>query len=1679
MARLPKTRQVTPPIPRLRGPPDVLGTGNADTSPRLRENIPVPTPPVDTAMLQSPPPDAVAATPPPPPDVIREQQVKDTAALNPDAQVAPGTTGATIFATEQIANERTLEAQRRLRAPLISGGMDQSMLKYSERTVTDNPNVVDATNATRARLDRLQATRPDSWMYDAHIAAKVQGASDQPPTTGPDGTYDEFLRGRYQAVQNDQALDTVTRPQFDQIAASNPIAAANGQGIGNTWRTVQAMGGADVPQQPDGKAPPSNPNTVGLPWGKAYPDVGTMLSEWTQGAAGAANELLGVTPAQGQVVPRTARPAQPELGQVPPAQRGAPPPTPNQAITSLTNGNRAPPPPVKGPLDAAWGVAGDVARITAANSIDAVARVAPGAYAAVKAGLDAIDGITSAAAGAAGKATGIQFLQDYAKGGLGLPEANAIFGEPATPAGAVSQNISQFLVGWYTGGKLLSSLGLAEGGGAMAQGTRLLAQGAVTDAGFFEGQQGKLADLLVKVPALNTPVTQFLATAPTDTEAEGRLKNALNGIVAAPLVPALIGAIRGVRAGGQMLGVLRGAQTATDAAAGAAPKVPTSLLGDATPDAPVTMKAPEVAAPQVPPETRGGGVQYHGTNQANLAPSSEFYTTKNYYGQGFYSTDAVSIAGGYATNRARRGGAPIVYSVKDNRPLQIYDMEQPLTPDLMTAIRADSKGTTGGFLQDVLDGTYGEKPTTLRQLYVEVRSNSAGEDISADTTQEIFTGINDSLQKLGYDGMSHVGGALTKNEPHKVVIYFNPEKDVTLTPTATDWWKRPDAAAGKIATAQGEVAAAEATAPSTTVPAGSTAIGGGPDGGPQVFANFAAIKTPDDIQKIANDMVAAYEGTTDAARQGVISNAATKATAGELDAFDTLMQRRTGTAPSAAEVYAWKSLYMGSLTKLQEVARRASTAPLDEAPKALLEMRQMESLVLAIQKDFYGARAESGRALQAFQIPADSVFQAKQIETLLNQYGGLDVNADLARKIAAVNDTNSLADFVTQSAFSKGKDAWQQFFYFNVLSSPKTHIRNFVGNSVMMGLNLAETGLAGQFARAMGDQDAVAAGEALANWTGIKMAFGDALQAAGRTMRTGETSGGYGLNKIDFPQRNAISADAWGVSQSNVFASAIDALGAVTQTTGRALMASDEFFKTVGASGTGYQYAFRQAQQELARGAITTDQVANRVTQLVTDFPNRLDDPTRAAVADKAAYLTFTTAPKPGGWVDLLLKARSIGDQPDASLISKAGGFAARIELPFANTPSNIMLATFERTPLAPLTARYRDAMAKGGADAYVANSRMALGSMAMATWMDLYLNGTVTGQGPPANSAEYQTMYAAGWRPYSIKIGGHYVSYQGIEPLSTVLGWSAAIGDVLANTESSTDPTASTNLERATAASLFAMADVMLSKSYLQSSADLLDAINGGQTSSAEYFVKKYGAGLVVPNVARDVTSMMDPVQRYTTSLFDEIKSRTPGLSSTLPPRRDAFGFVKSYQSGFGAAYDAISPFYAAEIKNMPIASAMLKDGWAVSAPQMAFTIDGQRVDVSGQPAIYSRFLELRGQVRPSDLVGTVNPNYLAPDRYASGEAAQGWSDRLKDRYGNRNMVETLNGIVSEAPPADLRDQAERYHSFVNVDDRRRFILSIVSDYQDAAKSVLFYEHPELLARAAQNKAAGQVPQP
>lgn len=126
---------------------------------------------------------------------------------------------------------------------------------------------------------------------------------------------------------------------------------------------------------------------------------------------------------------------------------------------------------------------------------------------------------------------------------INLPSIN----DPKTVTGGIEKNIVQFITGLSAAGGQLKALGLPSEAAGFAGRSLTALKGFVGQFEAFDGSQQNLSNLVQSVPALQNPVSDFLATKPTDSDAVNRLKSAVEGSVGGQLVDALVGGLRFLR----------------------------------------------------------------------------------------------------------------------------------------------------------------------------------------------------------------------------------------------------------------------------------------------------------------------------------------------------------------------------------------------------------------------------------------------------------------------------------------------------------------------------------------------------------------------------------------------------------------------------------------------------------------------------------------------------------------------------------------------------------------------------------------------------------------------------------------------------------------------------------------------------------------------------------------------------------------------------------------------------------------------------------------------------------------------------------------------------------------------------------------------------------------------------
>ena len=89
------------------------------------------------------------------------------------------------------------------------------------------------------------------------------------------------------------------------------------------------------------------------------------------------------------------------------------------------------------------------------------------------------------------------------------------------------------------------------------------------------------------------------------------------------------------------------------------------------------------------------------------------------------------------------------------------------------------------------------------------------------------------------------------------------------------------------------------------------------------------------------------------------------------------------------------------------------------------------------------------------------------------------------------------------------------------------------------------------------------------------------------------------------------------------------------------------------------------------------------------------------------------------------------------------------------------------------------------------------------------------------------------------------------------------------------------------------------INKTFMRGLSDAMNAIHD-PSRYGDRWVQSFG-GTVVPSGVSQLARTIDPVLRKPENFIEKIKSRTPGLTSDIPPRRNTFGeIIKRWEGSF-----------------------------------------------------------------------------------------------------------------------------------------------------------------------------------
>lgn len=728
--------------------------------------------------------------------------------------------------------------------------------------------------------------------------------------------------------------------------------------------------------------------------------------------------------------------------------------------------------------------------------------------------------------------------------------------------------------------------------------------------------------------------------------------------------------------------------------------------------------------------------------------------------------------------------------------------------------------------------------TPLIKVY---KSGSMSEMFQA-VTRENGDAVASALQAAGVQGVRYLDqGSREAGSGSRNFVLFNADQARVVArngeevPRAYQALARADNARNAV---PGEKATQFVEQPFATIPQAK----GEPAAPSHVNYNF--INTPDEVKGAMSRLSELYEVEINAQRRGTVSWEQTQVEAGrhlnEMLGGKTTEPRQPGTPAGAAEILARKQMALGAAEDLMrvrdEVIRKGTNATAEDT----LRMLAAAERTAMIQAEFLGARAEAGRALNILKDSAVSADRAKKIQEILDAHG-TDPQT-LAKMLGEIDNPTGAFKFAEKltkaTTWQKVQEAWVA----GLVSGPITQMANIMGNLTQMAVRPFVDAAAVPIGALRGGPDRVLAIEPLARTFGNLQATLDALKAAGAVLRTGEAP--ESAVKYDQPRLKAIE----GVK------------GEIIRLPFRALSAGDVLFRTLNERGEAYALAVRAAHKE-GHNPLSLE-FRERVAELVNSPTPKMQE----AMTETALRNTYQAPPGP------VIKAM-------AGLVRAVP--VTKFIFPFLTTPGNMIKEMARMTPLAPLVAEWRADIMKGGAARDKALGEIAVGASVSALAVSFVGAGMISGAGP-TDPNEKRTKMAAGWQPYSVKIGDKWYNYQRMGVLGTIIGMTA---DMTAAYEHMGED------EQDQVAKIMAVGfgNAITNQTFLQGMTTLSRAITEPGRFGPK-FVQQL-AGSAVPGIAAQTAQLTDPWVREIDSISDAVMNRIPVAREQLLPQIDLFG--------------------------------------------------------------------------------------------------------------------------------------------------------------------------------------------
>lgn len=620
--------------------------------------------------------------------------------------------------------------------------------------------------------------------------------------------------------------------------------------------------------------------------------------------------------------------------------------------------------------------------------------------------------------------------------------------------------------------------------------------------------------------------------------------------------------------------------------------------------------------------------------------------------------------------------------------------------------------------------------------------------------------------------------------------------------------------------------------------------------------------------------------------------------------------------------------------------------------------------VLELSSQLAMMATESGKNLQIFSAlkklgPIGEVYYLEKAARKLSddmskrakaRYGEVKLSPGLVEefvnaKTKAERDAahNALTRDIASQVPATWKDKINAWRYMAMLTNPKTHIRNVLGNALFAPVvkmkNIIGTGMERAFLR----------GESTGKRTkslGAKKEYKDfASQDFENVEKTLKSSGKYNISN-DIENQRTIFGNKYKIAKP---------LEAVRKFNSNLLEGEDAVFLK-------HHYNAALAQYLQAKNADLSQ---------YTEGSKQLED-ARAYAMQEAWKATYRDASALTSWLSQGVHTKSKWFNTVADTLIEG-------TLPFKKTPVNVMRRGIEYSPLGLVKTISADLvrLKKGSIDAptFIDNLASGLtGSGLFAVGMFLAAQGWATG-GMDKKDPEDRMKLLTGEQAYAIQIGDFSYTVDWLAPMSIPFFLGVELWGAITEDKEITFATVMDSAKLALEP-LFELSMLQGVNSLLETAGYDDVPITGIFGKMAQNYANQY-----IPSLVGAIARIVDPVTRKSyvdktegiptdiSSFYQQAIGKIPGLSSLRQPALNAWGEEEVTDDILMRMFEnLVSPGYYSKIEVSPVEEELIRlfkvDGNTGVLPSEAekyFQVDGERYDLTG--AEYTTYATFRGE--------------------------------------------------------------------------------------------------------------------